>query len=190
MFKRLFAARRSRRHVAVSLYDAAVAQARQSAFYAALQVPDSVDGRFDLLALHVYLILRRLKGQGRRARAVAEAVTECLVADMDASLREMGVGDMSIGRRVVGMIGGFYGRVSAYDKALTETVTENDDPRLKAALDRNLYGTVLEVQEDVLAAMAGYIRATEQALAAQSLESLLAGTVTFLLPPVAPVCCP
>ena len=101
-----------------ALYVRAVKQARQPKFYADMGVPDNVDGRFDMIALHVFLILRRLKQENARSQATAQALLDAMFTDMDRGLRELGAGDLGVGRRVKVMAKAFYGRVAAYDRGL------------------------------------------------------------------------
>lgn len=159
------------------LYDAIVTQARQPAFYEDLGVPDTLDGRFEMITLHAFLLLHRLKREPERTAALAQAVFDTMFLDMDASLREMGAGDLGVGRRVKQMATGFYGRVAAYEAGLADDA----GPGLSKALRRNLYGTV-EVAPRLPDAMAAYARAAAAALAAQPLEMLLAGHVEFPAP--------
>ena len=95
---------------AAGLYGAVVAQARQVVFYRDLGVPDTVDGRFELIVLHMVLLLRRLNREGDDGAALRQALFDVLLDDMDRSLREMGVGDLGVGRRVKAMGKAFYGR--------------------------------------------------------------------------------
>lgn len=162
------------------LYDTAVAQGRRPHFYAALAVPDTVDGRFDLIALHVWLLQRRLKRAGAAAEPVAQQLAEVFFADMDLSLREMGAADIGVGRRVKRMIEGFAGRAEAYDAALAAGAES-----LAAALARNLYGG-RPVDPALLAAVAGYLQAADAALTAQGDQQALAGSLTFPPPPEQP----
>jgi len=155
------------------LYEAIVAQARAPAFYARLGVPDTLDGRFDMIALHVFLALRRLKAEGEGGRALAQALCDRFFADLDRSLREMGAGDLGVGRRVKAMAQAFYGRVAAYEAALNE-----DDAALVEALRRNLFGTVAPSAE-AISAVAGYVRREAAALVAQPHAALAAGRITF-----------
>jgi len=120
------------------LYVAIQHQARSPEFHARLGVPDTLDGRFDLLALHMFLVLRRLKAEGKNASELAQRLFDMLFDDMDRSLREMGVADLGVGKRVKAMAQALYGRIAAYDAGLTQT----GDDRLKEALRRNLYGTI------------------------------------------------
>ncbi len=169
------------RDVAHSLYVSAVEQARQPDFYLHCNVPDTPDGRFDMVALHVFLLLRRLKTDHDRTAALAQDLFDVLFADMDQNLREMGIGDMGIGRRVKGLARGFYGRIASYDAALGAAA----DPReLPAALRRNLYRKT-EPGEDAVAAVADYVRREASVLATTDTETLMAGEVVFGPPPVA-----
>jgi len=157
---------------ALALYTAAVRQARQEAFYRELGVPDSIDGRFDLVALHVWLLCRRMKGEAS-AEPLAQGLIEVFFADMDVSLREIGAADIGVGRRVKRMIEAFHGRAAAYDAALAA-----GGSALEEALARNLYGTV-EAAPEVLQGTARYLRAADAALGAQPLNDLLAGRPGF-----------
>ena len=153
------------------LYAAIVERSRDSRFYAAHGVPDSLDGRFEMLALHVYLVLRRLRAGGPAAEQSAQALVDVLFADMDANLREMGAGDLGVGKRVKRMATGFYGRVAAYDEGQAK-----GDAR--EALRRNLFGTVSPAPAQI-EAMAGYLSRAEAALARQELPEILSGRPDF-----------
>jgi cytochrome b pre-mRNA-processing protein 3 len=157
------------------LFAAIVAQARSPDFYFGLGVPDTLDGRFDLVALHCFLTMRRLKGQGGAAAALSRRLYERMIDDFEKSLMEMGVGDTGIGRRVKTMARGMAGRIKAYDEALADS----DDHRLEVALDNNVYGTVEGGDPAHLAALTAYVRAAAASLEAQALESLLSGRVSF-----------
>jgi cytochrome b pre-mRNA-processing protein 3 len=160
-----------------ALYRVIVEQARSPGFYAALQVPDSLDGRFETLVLHVFLVARRLKSEtSEAASGLARALLEAFVADMDRSLREMGAADLGVGRRVKSMAEALYGRIKAYEAALAEP----GDGALEAALRRNLYGTLGMPRLSDLATVARYVRAQDAALAAQPLTGLLAGELQFV----------
>ena len=93
--------------VARRLYEAVVAQARQPVFFAEWGVPDTIDGRFEMVTLHAHLLLRRLKDGGAETAPLAQALFDVMFADMDASLREMGAGDLGVGRRVKQLATGF-----------------------------------------------------------------------------------
>lgn len=114
------------------LYEAIVAAARRPRAYAEWGVADTIDGRFDMICLHTFLVLDRLKG---RANDLRQNLVDELFRDMDRSLREMGVGDISVGKKVRKMAEVFYGRVAAYDTAVTAGRHE-----LERAIARNVYG--------------------------------------------------
>lgn len=99
-----------------TIYGMIVARAREPAFYADFGVPDSVDGRFDLLVLHLWLVLRRLGPNGRDS--LSQGLFDHFCSDMDANLREMGVGDLTVPKRMQAFGEAFYGRSNAYDAAM------------------------------------------------------------------------
>jgi cytochrome b pre-mRNA-processing protein 3 len=176
-----FRQQRRREQAAQTLYEGVVAQARQPALYLDFGVPDSVDGRFDLVVLHAFLLMRRLKriAQGdvaQEAAALSQALFDLMFADMDQNLREMGVSDLSVGRKVKQMAKAFYGRVAAYEAALAA----GGEP-LVQALARNLYGTVTP-SAGQLAAMASYVVHQTSVLEGQGESDILAGRVHFAPP--------
>lgn len=161
-------------------YHAVVNQARRGEFYQYAGVPDTLDGRFDLLVLHLALVAHRLKGGDGVARTWVRSLFERFIADMDRNLREMGVGDLSVGRKVKAMAHALNGRLRSYDLALTQG---DGDTTLEIALDNNLYGTILTCPADAMAAMVAYIRSAVAALAEQPGERVLAGELHFPAPP-------
>ncbi len=167
--------RRTRwRDSAVALYDIIVAQSRKPEFYVHCGVPDTVDGRFDMIVLHAFVVLRRLKD---RHRDTAQALLEAIFDDMDRSLREMGAGDLGVGRRVKTMAKALYGRIAAYEGAL-----DGDGAALAEALRRNLYGTV-DPDLECVEAMVAYVHTETASVEQQSLESIAAGSLSFGPPP-------
>ncbi len=171
-------ARREREAVARRLYEAVVRQARQPAFYADLGVPDSADGRFDMIALHAFLVLRRLRRDHAATRHVAQALFDLMFADMDENLREMGLGDLAVGKRVKGMAKAFYGRIAAYQSGLDDGA----DAVLAEGLRRNLFRKS-EPADGQVEAMAAYVRRAAAALDDVALDHLLAGTLHFVALP-------
>ena len=153
-------------------------QARAPAFYAHCGVADTVDGRFDMIALHVFLILRRLRRAGDAGSETAQALFDAMFEDMDRGLREMGAGDLGVGRRVKAMAKAFYGRVKAYDEGLA-----GGDRVLEEALVRNLYRAA-PPEAETLRLMSAYMRREAGALDGQDVATLLAGGVAFGPPPV------
>src|SRR5229473_1648345 len=114
------------------IYGMIVTQAREPLFYRDLGVPDTVNGRFDLLVLHLWMVLRRLKPIEGGA-GLSQALFDRFCDDMDANLREMGVGDLTVPKRMRAFGEAFYGRVAAYDMALTE-----DESALAGSLCKNI----------------------------------------------------
>ncbi|WP_159348790.1 ubiquinol-cytochrome C chaperone family protein [Roseomonas harenae] len=172
----LFGLFRSRKHerAGFALYTAAVSTARNPGLFGPDAVPDTLEGRFDLIALHAALLVRRLhRDPDPRGRAMAQAVFDAMFADMDLNLREMGVGDMSIGKRVRRMWEAFHGRALAYEAALEA----GDRPALEAALARNVWTG--DPPEGAVLRLADHAVALDAALAAQPFEGFVAGRVEF-----------
>jgi cytochrome b pre-mRNA-processing protein 3 len=168
-----------------ALYTAAVGAARDPALFGALGVPDTLDGRFDLINLYTGLLVRRLRAEpDPRGAALAQAVFDAMFADMDMNLREMGVSDLVVGRRVKNMWEAFHGRAVAYEAA----IDAGDQAALALALARNVWrgappGAVGE--GEALAAgeaaerLAALAIAQAEGLAGQPLATLLRGEVRF-----------
>jgi cytochrome b pre-mRNA-processing protein 3 len=135
-------------------------------------VADTLDGRFDMISLHTYLILDRLKGAEPRFR---QALVDEFFRDMDRSLRELGVGDLSVGKKVRKMAEVFYGRVTAYDAALAGT-----EGQLVDAVARNVFPG----EQDAPGAgpLAAYLKDQRDHLAAQDAGVIAGGQVTFKEP--------
>ncbi|MCI5060081.1 MAG: ubiquinol-cytochrome C chaperone family protein [Alphaproteobacteria bacterium] len=147
-----FQQRRDRKRRAAELYEQAVTQARLPVFYEAWGVPDNVDGRFEMISLHCYLFMRHLKRVGEDK--LAQALFDVFFVNMDRTLREMGVGDLSVPKHMKRMMKGFNGRAHHYEQALQE----QSERALREAVERNIYGT-LEVapSEGTLKEMVNYI---------------------------------
>jgi len=158
------------RQTAEQLYAALVAQARCPEFYSALRVPDTLDGRFELVALHMFLALRRLKLDASAADT-RQALVDAFIDDMDASLREMGAGDLGVGRRVKAMAQALYGRIAAYEAGLA-----GSEQALISALRRNVYGTAADPVPDLatLEKLATYVR-RESTVPSQDADGLRFG---------------
>lgn len=156
------------------LYVALVEQARLPGFFGTGRVPDTLDGRFDMICVHAFLVLNRLKLEGVVAKDFAQALFDTMFRDMDRGLRELGVGDLGVGVRVKQMAKALYGRIAAYEAGLDQA----DDAALLEALTRNLYGTTI-AEPDELARVARYMRAAKVLLADQSFDDLVCGRVRF-----------
>jgi cytochrome b pre-mRNA-processing protein 3 len=159
-------------------YAQVVAQARRPGFFTGAGVPDTVAGRFELICLHAFLYLHRLKREQPQAKPLGQRFFDAMFLDLDRSLREMGTGDLSVGREVRRMAEAFYGRIAAYEEGLAD-----GEAALQAALARNLFGTVPATAAPHLAAMAAYMRREVLRLARQNPTALLAGEMAFGEPP-------
>ena len=158
-------------------YRRVVEQARQTVFFTDYGVPDTLDGRFELICLHAFLYLHRLKADRPQASPFCQCFFDRMFADFDRSLREMGVGDLSVGKHVKRMARAFYGRILSYEAGLA-----GEDSVLAAALARNVFGTV-SAPESAVDDMATYVRRAVRALRSQSAADLLAGDISFEVPP-------
>lgn len=174
MLKRLFGSpSRSNRVVVDALYGQIVAAARQPALYARWNVPDTPLGRYEMMALHLFLLLHRLKPEAGPVREVAQELTDEFFKEVEHSIRELGVGDMGVPKRMKKLARMFYGRVGAYDAALEG----NDADALAAALARNVRPEDTSWPQAV--DLAAYVIAARDDLAAQPCESFLAGRLSF-----------
>ena len=170
--------RRSTRPDTIStLYGTIVAQARLPAFYRDYAVPDTVSGRFDLIVLHLALLLERLGADGK-LRELGQAVFDRFCRDMDHNLREMGVGDLAVPKQMRRVGEAFYGRAQAYRAALAG----GSPDALAAALALNIYGGSASPEA---ARLAAYMREAVRALSAQDSASLAAGQLSFPKPATA-----
>lgn len=159
--------------IAERLYAAIVAQSRREAFYRNLAVPDTLEGRFDMIVLHLVLLFRRLARDGGEERALAQDVFDMFCRDMDGNLREMGVGDLTVPKRMRGFAEAFYGRLAVYDRALTQT----ESASLARALARNVFGS--EPAGEGAWRLAAYVRKAVASLDAQGTATIGEGTVVF-----------
>jgi cytochrome b pre-mRNA-processing protein 3 len=160
------------REASEALYAKAVEQARLPVFYEEFGVADTVEGRAELLMLHVFLLLSRLKGDGE-GRKLARGVSEVFFERMDDSLREAGVGDLSVGRKIRSIAEGLHGRMSAYGGALENGAAEE---ALPSALARNVYFSAEAARG---AGLARYVREAAARLAAEPLSRFAGGAVEF-----------
>ncbi len=117
------------------LYGAIVAQGRKPAFYAGYGVPDTPEGRFDMILLHLILFVRRLRREPAPIRALGQRVFDLFCRDMDHSFREMGIGDLAVPKHMRRVAEAFYGRATAYDAAIEDA----DEEQLAAVLARNIF---------------------------------------------------
>jgi len=163
MLQRLFRPRPARR-IGAALYEAATRQARRPIFYAAWGAPDTVEGRFELYSLHVILLLNRLRaaergdhGPGDEAAEISQALFDAYLRSLDDALREMGVGDLSVGKKMRKLGEAFYGRAETYEAAFA-----GPDGDLETLIGRTVFE---QAPEGDIAAMTDYVRRCRAALA-------------------------
>jgi cytochrome b pre-mRNA-processing protein 3 len=157
-----------------TLYNAAVRAAREPAWFTTLAVPDTLDGRFDLVGLFAALLIRRLRTLPPPGADLAQAVFDAMFADMDFNLREIGVGEMSVGKRVRAMWEAFHGRALAYEAPLAAA----DAPALAAALARNVWRGQAPAGAPMRLAQAAL--AQDRHLAGLPAAAFISGAATFL----------
>lgn len=174
MFKSIFSfGRRSNRVVTDALYNEIVASARQPAFYAQMGVQDIPLGRYEMLSTHMFLFFERTRGGSQALVQLAQDVTDEFFKDVDHSLRELGIGDQGVPKRMKKLARMFYGRAEAY----REAVAAGDDKALAAALARNICPQ--EPSWSHADEMAAYVNRALAYLATQDDAALLAGTISF-----------
>ncbi len=179
-FLGLFGRKRHER-AGFALYTAAVRAARDPYFYAELGVPDTMDGRFDMIGLHAFLLIDRLHTEASPGPELAQAVFDAMFLDMDHTLRELGVGDMAVGRRVKAMWEALHGRSKAYALPLQS----GDLPGLAEAVGRNVWRGA--PAGDSPLALAEIALRQRRHLLGQALPSLTRGEVDFVAPIGAPI---
>jgi cytochrome b pre-mRNA-processing protein 3 len=156
-----------------ALYASAVAQARTPALYIDLAVPDTPEGRFELYSLHVYLLLERLKNQGPQAAEIAQATFDTYLSGLDNALRELGVGDTSVGKRMRKLGEAFYGRIQSYEKALAALP---DAAPMEELIARTAY---MGADATKAPALGAYMLGQRAALAALPLERFYVGEIEW-----------
>jgi len=167
MLQNLFRTR-PRERLGQPLYELAVRQAREPGFYTTLGVADRIDARFELYTLHVLLLVMRLRDEGERGAQAGQDLFDTYVSALDHALRELGVGDISVGKKMRKLGEALYGRMTAYETPLRD----GDHVALSAGLARNIYES-----DDAAAGarLADYALASRARLAAQEFEAVVAG---------------
>ena len=150
-----------------------VDQSRNPSFYKELLVPDNIDGRFDVLTLHMFFIFSRLKKEEQKAAQFSQLLFDTMFVDMDQSLREMGVGDLSVGKRVKDMGKALLGRLEVYDRAF-----EGVDSEIEASIVRNIYrGDRTRLRE--VKRLLDYSKRSIRELSATATEDILEANFKF-----------
>ncbi|MCZ6885889.1 MAG: hypothetical protein O7E53_05975 [Alphaproteobacteria bacterium] len=168
--------KRRYRAPAAALYHVLVGQARLPWFYLDLGVPDTPEGRFEMVSVHAFLVLNRLKpapgGAQGEAEELGQEIFDLMFADMDRNLREMGTGDLGVAKRVKSLASGFYGRIAAYQEGLN-----GEAGLLQSALVRNVYGGV--APDGAADAMAAYLKSSAGCLKELTFDQILDGRLCF-----------
>lgn len=169
-----FGKSRANERFARDLYSAIVAQARQPSLYRRFGVPDTMDGRFEMVVLFTIILFFRLRREGPEGQDLGQRVFNLFVTDMDMSLREMGVGDLGVPKRMKDVGRSFYGRIDAYGKPLADV----DRSELSKVLHRNLFPD--EPETPVLTAeLANYVVQASRSLNDISISDLKSGNIEF-----------
>lgn len=177
MLRKLFRSVTPAPTVADEFYAMAVSQARTPAFYARLGVPDRIDARFELYTLHVLLLILRLRQDGEAGGVLSQALFDTYVSALDNALRELGVGDIVVGKKMRRLGEALYGRMGSYETALTA----GDAAGLAEALDRNVYeGAAVDGGR----ALAAYTLEAREGLAAQPVDALRASPAWPAVPEI------
>jgi cytochrome b pre-mRNA-processing protein 3 len=177
MFQRLFGRERNEnRAITEALYASIVAAARQKLFYSDWNVPDTPLGRFEMLSLHMFLFQHRMHEETGASRDLAQILIDDFFEDVDHSLRELGIGDLGIPKRMKKLAKMYYGRTAAYDDALER----GDKEALTAALSRNIRPDAALWPEATR--LADYVVRAVEVLAAQDSETIHAGRISFPVP--------
>ena len=161
--------------ISAALYGAIVAQSRTPVLYTDLAVPDTVEGRFEMVVVHLALVLRRVWQGDEEDRTVGQATFDVFCREMDDALRALGVKDTSVGKRMRKLAEAYYGRASAYDGALAA----DDRSALAAVAGRTVFGDEAAVAAP---ALADYMTAVNRSLAATPVSRVLAGDIDWPVP--------
>ncbi len=172
MFK-FFRTRKAEKQVAYTLYKKLVEQARHPSFYTEFSVEDTIEGRFDMILLHLFLVDDRLEKAGDTCIKLRRTIHEAMVTDLDRSFREIGVGDMSVGKEMKKVGNAWLGRHTAYAKAFAE---EADSAELIEALTNNVFGGN---SGQSAAELASYARTAKQLLRLAETETITSGNLVF-----------
>ena len=137
----------------ITLYKLIVKQARTKEFYSSLKIPDTIDGRFELIVLHFFLLERTLDKEIKKDQLIYKELLEIMYKDFDMSLREIGVGDLSVGKKIYQMTEAFSGRLFAYRKFNNKKNFGSMDIIIK----RNIYGTIKNIDAKYIEIIKSYI---------------------------------
>jgi cytochrome b pre-mRNA-processing protein 3 len=169
--------RRKNRELIGRLYGAVVAAARAPELYRDLGVEDTLDGRFEALTLHLTLVTRRLRAMPSPAPDMAQDLVDQAFSGFEAALREIGVGDITVPKRMKVMASAYLGRAKAYDDA----IRQGDTAKLAEAIGRNLYGAATPLPENV-EKMTGYVMQSVMKLDQTAMDAFLSDNPSLFAP--------
>ena len=164
-------------HSVGTIYSIIVDTARKPVFYSKLSVPDTVDGRFDMIILHMFFVLNRLQhSDAGDSKAFSQQLFDYMFSDMERSLRELGVGEVGVPKHMKRMMKGFNGRMDQYHTSLEQ----NDTQALTESVRKNIFFGADNVTSDQVKQMTTYAKAQYAHINKASIEDILSGTLTFM----------
>jgi cytochrome b pre-mRNA-processing protein 3 len=172
----LFKKKNSNQTIVNRQYYALTSAARIPAFYEDYSVPDTVMGRFEMLSVVMILFFRRTAKSGPSGQELAQEIVDAFFQDIDHSIRELGIGDQGVPKRMKKLAGMFYGRLETYAAALDS----GDETALAAALHRNIHPKATEIQD--MSALAHWMTTTETAMSAVSEDTISRGLLVVPQP--------
>ena len=162
-------------NTATIIYKKIILQSRNKTFYSKALVPDTIDGRFELIILHFFFINLLLKNKGEQEKSLSEEIISLMFKDFDYNLREMGVGDLSVKKKIYHMSEALAGRIKAYEEAKEKKVKF-----IEKAIRRNLYGTLEKVNASSLTIMKKYFLDSIKLIKKNNLLEITEKDVIFL----------
>ena len=162
------------RRIAKTFYAHCVSRAREAVFFADFKVPDTVDGRFEMIALHTGLVINRVKAEGQSGQLLAQSIFDEMFLNMEMACRQIGIGDLSVPKHIKRMMKALQGRALTYEDA-----AQIDREELELTMLRNIYATAGTIGQDIITPMAEYVLACTQKLATQSMENFMNGQIEF-----------
>lgn len=175
MILSLFRKKRSNSAIIKRQYEELTDAARQLTFYQDMNVPDTVLGRFEMLSIFMMVYLRATKDKGEAVEGLAQDIIDAFFEDIDHSIRELGIGDAGVPKRMKKLAGMFYGRADSYGKA----IEKDDISELKTALIRNMFPENIEEAPD-MSELGRYLIATDKALVGYSLDEMAQGNLKIV----------
>lgn len=175
MILNLFRKKRANSAIIKRQYEELTDAARQLPFYRDMNVPDTVLGRFEMLSIFMMLYIRATKHKGEAVEGLAQDIVDAFFEDIDHSIRELGIGDAGVPKRMKKLAGMFYGRADSYGKA----IENNDIEALKTALVRNIFPENIENAPD-MSELGRYLIATDKELENFDVDQMAQGNLKIV----------